>query len=88
MSNWKNLQPSEVVEVFGSVIWNGKSRVIVFPKRLLNSLPELRDRRKQVIYKMEIFLSRKKYDLAVSKICEGKQPLPIHLYIKGVDGED
>jgi len=79
---WVDLNPSELVEVFGSLIWNGKNCLIVLPKRIIDSFPDLKDKRKMVLYKMEAFLSKKQYQSSVEDILKGKKPVPIHLYLK------
>ena len=76
------LEPVCFFELLGPVIWNGKNRLIFLRKRVMDCIPDLKDRRKIVLYKMEIFLSRKEYATKVKKILEGKEPIPIHIYFE------
>ena len=78
---WIGLEPAEIIEALGTVAWTVKNRIIVLSKRIMDSLPDLKNQRKIVLYKLELFLSRSAYEQKTKQIIEGKEPLPLHLYL-------
>ncbi len=76
-----SLKPAQLISVLGNVVWNGKNRIIILRNRFLDLLPELRDRRSLVFYRMELFLSMDKYRERVKEIIVKNEPLPVHLYL-------
>lgn len=82
MPEWIDIKPNETLELLGSIVWSGKRRIIVLQKRLLEYLPALKNRQEATMYRMEVFLSRQRYEAKVKRILEGKEPLPIHLYLQ------